>query len=248
MSARLPELLACDLDGTLIDEAGRPHAGVPEALASLVAVGVPLAVCSGRPLYAAQHRSERLGAVPRAFICYHGALVVDTATDAWLQHLTVPQPRVLAVTADALEAGLSVTLYIGDERVELPAEPKRIPALPGPVTRIILTGEPAVLDDALPSLRRRWGEGLRVERAHPSVIDVLDGRADKGAALALLAAHLQISLAGVVACGDSRSDVSLLRAAGNAVAVGDAPDQLRRVAKTVVAPDHLAAFLLSLLR
>lgn len=115
------------------------------------------------------------------------------------------------------------------------------------MTRLIFTAEPPALDAALPVLAQRWGAGLRIERAHPTVIDVLDGHADKGTALALLAAHLGIPLARVVACGDSRADLSLLQTAGTAVAVGDAPDELRRVAETVVAHDRLAAFLLSLL-
>jgi hydroxymethylpyrimidine pyrophosphatase-like HAD family hydrolase len=99
------------------------------------------------------------------------------------------------------------------------------------------------------SLRSRWGKGLRIERAYPTVIDVLDGGTDKGQAITLAAAHLGVPLARVVACGDSRADESLLRVAGTAVVVtvGEPADELRRLADVFVSPDHLGSFLRSLL-
>jgi hydroxymethylpyrimidine pyrophosphatase-like HAD family hydrolase len=81
-AARLPGLLASDLDGTLLNDAGRPHPGVVEALAALDAAGVPLALCSGRPQSSVERRGKPLGATPRVLISCHGALVVDAASGA----------------------------------------------------------------------------------------------------------------------------------------------------------------------
>jgi hydroxymethylpyrimidine pyrophosphatase-like HAD family hydrolase len=55
----------------------------------------------------------------------------------------------------------------------------------------------------------------------------------KGAALARLAALLEIPLAQTMAIGDGMNDLSMLRVAGFPVAMGTAPQALRRVASAV---------------
>ncbi|GAJ07642.1 unnamed protein product [marine sediment metagenome] len=46
----------------------------------------------------------------------------------------------------------------------------------------------------------------------------------------VLASHLGISLTEIIAIGDGPNDISLLSSAGLAIAMGDAPDELKAVA------------------
>lgn len=59
--------------------------------------------------------------------------------------------------------------------------------------------------------------------------------ASKGAALVRLAELLEVPLAQTMAIGDGLNDLSMLRVAGLGVAMGTAPQALRRVATTVTA-------------
>ena len=52
----------------------------------------------------------------------------------------------------------------------------------------------------------------------------------KGKALRALASHLGISLTEMIAIGDGHNDISLLDSVGLAIAMGDAPDELKAVA------------------
>ena len=54
-----------------------------------------------------------------------------------------------------------------------------------------------------------------------------------GKALEALAVPLGITLAEVIAIGDGVNDISLLSAAGLAVAMGNAPDEVKKVADYV---------------
>ena len=52
-------------------------------------------------------------------------------------------------------------------------------------------------------------------------------------ALRALASHLGISLTEIIAIGDGVNDISLLSSAGLAIAMGDAPDEVKAVADYV---------------
>jgi Cof subfamily protein (haloacid dehalogenase superfamily) len=71
--------------------------------------------------------------------------------------------------------------------------------------------------------------------AYPGVefTNVVSLGVSKGKALAALASHLGISMAEVMAIGDGTNDIQLLSAAGLAVAMGNAPDEVKAVADQV---------------
>jgi HAD superfamily hydrolase (TIGR01484 family) len=236
-------LLACDLDGTLLDDAGTPVRDVGAALRSLQQRGVHLTICTGRPLHAARRLAGLLPVSPDAYICYHGSLVVDVASGLWLKHLTLRPELVDLVLAECRTTGLVVTLYVGDERRELGEELDA----PDGVTRLILRGDAQTADSAAASLRSKCGRRLRVEVTMPGIVDVLHGAADKGNALLFLARRLGLHRGSIAACGDSESDITMLRAAALAIAVGDASPDVCTVADRVVPQAGLAVVLRDLL-
>jgi len=246
-SAPVRALLACDLDGTLLTASGTPAPGIVEALADLRARGARLVVCTGRPLHGAAKAVAALRADPVAYVCYHGALVIDAATGEWLRHLTIPCNAATGIVRQAQGLGLAVTLYHGDERRELsPAAcgaALELPPLVG-ITRVVLSGGPAGVAAALPALAASWGRSTRLERAGGGTVAILPAAADKGEGLRLVAAHLGVPLARVVACGDSAADESLLRTAGVSIAVGDPPDAALTDAGERVTQAGLARLLL----
>ncbi len=89
------------------------------------------------------------------------------------------------------------------------------------------------------SFRNHFDRSLRfsVARspAYPGVefINVVAPEVSKGKALTGLASHLGVSLSEVMAIGDGTNDISLLSIAGLAVAMGNAPDEVKAVAHRV---------------
>ncbi len=248
MTARPPikVLLACDLDGTLLAADGSPAPGIVTALATLEARRARLVVCTGRPLHSAAKVVALLRAEPVAYVCYHGALVVDATTGEWLRHVTIPAQTVGGVVREACKLGLSVTLYYGDERRELDSAVSagsRDPAVFADITRVVLAGDAGDVTAAFPALAASWRLTARVEPAGGGTVAVLPVSADKGEGLKLVAARFAVPLARVVACGDSAADESLLGAAAIGIAVGAAPASLRAAAQLVVGQGDLAAAL-----
>ena len=70
-------------------------------------------------------------------------------------------------------------------------------------------------------------------RWHPEFMDVTSRMADKGRGLTAIAQHLGIPLEDCAAFGDGGNDISMIRAAGVGVAMGNAGDDVKQAADFV---------------
>jgi len=247
---RQPVLVACDLDGTLLDHEAAPVPGAGEALSELVAAGALFAVVTGRPLQAARRATAALGVQPVLFACYHGALVAE-ASGRIVRHLPLPRREAEEVAGQALSAGVAVTVWDVDEPREL--EPAGAGDAPGDaVSRLVLHGEPATVARLLADLRPAWAGRLRIEPIRPGFVGVFAPSVDKGDALRFVAARLDVPPERTVACGDGAADETLLAAAAVRVAVGAVPHVLGHLPDVTVTsgtglPATLRALVLPLL-
>jgi hydroxymethylpyrimidine pyrophosphatase-like HAD family hydrolase len=228
-----PLLLACDLDGTLLDYESRPVPGAGEALAELVRAGALFAVVTGRPLQSARRATAALGVDPVVYACCHGALVAE-ADGTVARLLPVPRGPGHDVTARALTAGAAVTVWDVDEPREL-APGDDVSAEPGgSASRLVVHGDPDTVTSLLAEFREEWAGRLRVSPIRPGFLGVFAPEVDKGDALLFLAERLGVPMTRTVACGDGEADATLLAAAAVRVAVGEEPHELGHLEDVVV--------------
>ncbi len=266
-----PALVACDLDGTLLDDSGAAAPGVVEAISELRAAGVLVVICTGRTVAATRAAAARLGLSSGPAISYHGAVVVDLADGRWLQRLDLPREAVEPVVRALHGAGATLTAYVDDERwvqggpacvggagaaSAAPAEARvhadLAAALEGrPVTRIVVeagaasgpgAGARDSLADVLAGLPSRLPD-VAVSPAPGGRFEVHHAGADKRTALAALCARLGVPASGVVACGDGAVDAGMIGWAGLGIAVAEGHRAALTVADVVVARSELAAFI-----
>jgi hydroxymethylpyrimidine pyrophosphatase-like HAD family hydrolase len=253
-SGRRPDerlLLACDLDGTLLDYQAAPVPGAGEAVAELAAAGALFVVVTGRPLQSARRATATLGVEPVAFACYHGALIVE-ADGAVIRHLPVPPGPARAVAAEALAHGVGVTVWDVDEPRELDLGTGRGEGPGDAVSRLVLHGDPVVVTRLLAGLLAEWAGRLRIQQIRPGYLGVFAPTVDKGEALRLVAGRLGAPMERTVACGDGTADETLLAASAVRIAVGESPHVLAHLSGVVVTsrarlPDTLRAQVLPLL-
>jgi Cof subfamily protein (haloacid dehalogenase superfamily) len=257
-TARLfaPDLVASDLDGTLLPPSLEFLPETIAGVARLRRAGAPFVIVTGRMFKSARRMALRLGLDDGPIVCYQGALVADLATGEWVRHL----PLAAAPAADVVLVmrGLHrhVNLYVDDELyVEEDDEWARryaeyaevgmnvvddleAIAARGP-TKIVIATDPDDVTRLLPELQARWNGRLYVTRSLPHFIEVSDPRATKGAALEFLSRRLSARRERTVACGDGLNDVDMLKWAGLGVAVTEAGDQVRAAADVEVPRDRL---------
>ena len=244
-------LFAFDLDKTVVTNDYRLPERVAAAVRSLRGAGHHVTVLTGRPMGSARRFLDALE-VDGPFSVNHGAQVVGPGgvelrrtrlrsadvrliVDPWHAH---PQVEFSCVVDDRL-----LVKNPDDTRWSWAHTEQRIvarfdPTLDFDADKVVFASSTngaaiaAHVAERLPHLESYlWGDGF---------LEVIGAGADKGSALAFIAAGLGVDRADVVAFGDGLNDVSMLRWAGRAVAVGPEahPDVLAVADERIAAPEE----------
>ncbi len=255
--AKLPRLVAFDIDGTLLDSTGQLSPGTRACLEAASGLGVTIMLASGRPVAGLRHQMRRLGIPAEGVILVgsNGAQVEDAAGGQVVDRARLP--AALALPVYRVVRDLPVIAMVPDEdrlvvedallpiveheiaanglRLELVDDLSR--ARPDP-PKILVAGVPEVLTRWAPTVAAAAPEAETCFSA-PYYFEVNAPGVTKGRALIRQCARLGISPADTVAFGDNGNDIALLRAAGTGVAMGNAIPQAKAAADVVTADnDH----------
>jgi len=245
------KLLIVDVDGTLIAKDGTISAEDREALAKVRQLGIPVSLSTGRVPQACLGLINQLP-LHGYHIFFDGALVSNLeGKEVYVQPLNkmvVRQAVEFAHSNDIYLELYSATHYFVERETWATDIHRQFFDLQPTVVdftqlwnreRIIkgelMTSSPQEAAQARSfylqfnaSLRFSWAR----TPAYPGVdfINVVAPEVSKGTALVALASHLGISLSEVIAIGDGTNDIPLLSCAGLAIAMDNAPDEVKAVA------------------
>jgi Cof subfamily protein (haloacid dehalogenase superfamily) len=251
-------LLALDIDGTLLDQAGHLPTVVRDAVAWVRASGVQVVLATGRsPWYGVGSIAERLG-LRGPQLTMQGALAMDLAT-GHIERSCALHPRTyLDVLALAEELGIDPVvatptghrasrLLAGIDFVSQGPEGghfRVVPHLRDLATqhpmRVYLPTGPERHDDVRRALAHRFLGRAAVVWSDLEGVELIAYGINKGAALEWLAARRGIPLASVAAVGDAWNDIEMLRVAGRSAAMASAPDAVKEAAHLIVPPSSEA--------
>ncbi|MDR2320631.1 MAG: Cof-type HAD-IIB family hydrolase [Microbacterium sp.] len=251
-------LIATDLDGTLLDPAGRVSARTRAALDAARAAGIAVV-----PVTARQPIGLRAIAAEAGFegwaLCGNGAygIHLDTHEPLFATEIAVPVQQRIAhelgtrieglLFASVREAGEVFVAQAGYAEVATHGDHKRDPAsmgavplaevLAAPSLKLVIrhaTIAPAEIFDALGALDQ---SGFEATLSGAPFVEVMAEGVTKATGLAQLCDRLGIDRSEVLAFGDALNDVEMLRWAGRGVAMANAePEAL--AAADEVAPSN----------
>lgn len=265
-SAADVDLVVLDLDGTLIDlfHAGIPTPRVQAALAAVQAAGIPLTIGTGRTLdYIREHLQSFDLRYP--VITAHGCVIGDPQSGQIIQESAIPPDVAKRLLAWLDQSSLVTALYINDDQGKthlyqnysakstadehfhdhvfglprtLQSQFSPLLATPNahPPIKFICDNDPTAEPDQFPAIVEAFGTQLYLTRSHPRLFEGMALGVDKGSGLRKVCELLQIDPARVLAIGDNDNDIPLLKAAGHAIAMGNASPGLKAVADWVAPP------------
>lgn len=241
-----PQLVAVDIDGTLVDRTGTLPTDVKSAIGRVIAADIPVVVATGRAWLDARPVFEELELPPGQVICSNGSVWLEYPP--LIQHRMCtfdPAPvisKVLALTPNAriaveeLGTGFRLNKLFpnGDlQGAMIIQDPEQLAAKP--VTRVIVRDPDANERDFMELADSLGMHGVSYSVGWSAWLDIAPEGVNKATALAEVCAELSIDRHDVLALGDGRNDIEMLTWAGRGVAMGDAPWEVQQAADAVAA-------------
>jgi hydroxymethylpyrimidine pyrophosphatase-like HAD family hydrolase len=242
-----PRLVAFDVDGTLVDRDGRLPDAIREAVRSVLAAEVPVVLATGRAWHGTVDIFDALGLPPGPAVCSNGAVIVTYPPQQIVKAVTFDPREVIdkveefapgtLIAVEEIGVGYRLNDHFpgGDLTGEMIIEDARELGS-RPVTRIILRN-PDASDQDFVALATHLGlHGVTYFVGWSAWLDIAPDGVNKATALDEVTAELGVSAADVLAFGDGRNDIEMLRWAGRGVAIGDAPAEVQAAADAVSDP------------
>ncbi len=243
------ELIATDLDGTLLRGDDTVSGRTRGALAAAAAAGARHLVVTGRPAPRVRPLLDELGGTGLA-VCAQGAQLYDAATDRIVWSLTLDRDLAeQALGKIEAEVGQVDAAVDQDGRDGLTLiEPGYVmphPTLPAvrverreelwaePISKVLLR-HPRLTDDELATVARAVvGDLATVTMSGPGTVELQPCGVTKATGLALAAERLGLTAERTMAFGDMPNDLPMFAWAGHGVAMANAHAELRAAADEV---------------
>jgi Cof subfamily protein (haloacid dehalogenase superfamily) len=256
------ELLAVDLDGTLLDSAHRVPGRNRVALHRVHQAGVKIVLCTGRSFTETRPILDEIGLDLDAAVTAGGAILTDVATSRTIERSPIPHDDARAATKWFQQRGYAVLwLYDPDEAgfdgydiagprrhanydrwlARTPCQVRGIAHIPddgfAPV-RVTIVDEASVLTQVSAEFAARF-EGrlthnfLRVPTADAMIIEAFAWTVDKWNAVRKLCRRWRIDPRNTVAIGDDVNDLQMIRHAGLGAAVANGSRAVKDVARRI---------------
>ena len=249
------KLLVMDVDGTLVDKHGDISNEDKEAITKARQLGVQISLSTGRAGQACLKVIDQLS-LDGYHMFFDGSLVIEPRKGIEIYI----QPIDSTVAKEAIEFARQNDIYL--EFFSATHYFTEYESRFSEIRRKFFNIEPTIVDftdlwrrekftkaqliasspeetDKAQKFSAHFDGRLRFSLsqtpAYPDIdfINVIDPQVSKGKALEALTSHMGISLDEVMAIGDGTNDIPLLTVAGLAVAMGDAPDDVKAVADDV---------------
>ena len=251
MSSLPYRLCAIDLDDTLLGPDHTVSDRNAAAVRAVVAKGVVVVIASGRMHESTLRYVEQMG-LETPIISYNGAMVKNPHTGEIWMHDRIGGEVATQVLEYARDHDLQLNYYLNDhfysaaftdwakiyyERTHAPIEivPEMYDTLQGTEpTKMILIDTKEKTDSLVVPFRERFGDGLYVTKSNDEYLEMMPPLANKGVALAMVAAKFGFSASETLAFGDSYNDIPMLTWAGLSIAVGNAKPETKAAADRTV--------------
>lgn len=242
-------LVVSDVDGTLVDKEKRLTPGTRQAVQRLQAVGFGFTIISARPMSGLVPLAEELSLdVPMG--AFNGGLVFRRTGEILCRHF-VDETVARAALALAQNEPVDIWVFADDQWFATSDTGPHVPSerrasnqeplicdgfsnLLGRADKItFVCDEPAVLDALRDRIVAAHAGAATIVKSQTYYLDITASAANKGEGIARLADALGVRLDRTIAIGDQANDLAMFERAGRAIAMGNAPDDVKAQAADV---------------
>lgn len=246
------QLIALDMDGTLLNEDKMISQRTHEAVASLKAMGKRVVLATGRPIQGILKYIQELNLFDEHdyVVTFNGALVQSTKD----QKVLIDMPLNIEAYKELYEVSKSLGVHIhaltensvltpiNNPFTEIESSINGIPIVVCPVeevpdstliVKVMFIDEPEVLERAISKLPEWVKEKYSVLRSAPYFLEFLDPKVNKGFGVDAVVKTLGLEQKQVICVGDAGNDLAMIEYAQLGVAMENATAELKAAADYV---------------
>ena len=251
-------LIGLDIDGTVLTEDGQLHPRVASEIRRVRDLGHEIMPSTGRSVSMTMPVIDRLGIAPSYAVCANGAIVLRRDKEApvgWVRdRVETFDPREVLTTIHEHLKGASYAVEdeeglfrftgqfpegaLAAGRLQVEFEE----LLDAPATRVVVLSPGHAVEDFLAVVERMGLHKVSYNVGWTAWLDIAPDGVNKGTGMEYVREQLGISREHVMVIGDGRNDIDMFEWAasggGVAVAMGQAPDEVRAVSTDVTGTDH----------
>jgi Cof subfamily protein (haloacid dehalogenase superfamily) len=251
-------LVVSDVDGTLLTKDKTLTDGAKAAVRRLHDAGIGFTITSSRPVIGMRFLIEPL-AITLPVGAFNGSCIVDPQMKPIEQHLipAAAAKRSLDVLNDF---GVDIWLFTSDlwltrrpdgeyvphEKRAIRADPTIVgdftPYLEAACKIVGSSSDAPLLQRCEVAMQQALGREATAVRSQSYYLDVTPPGCDKGTFVEASAKRLGISTGAVATIGDMQNDLAMFRKSGLSIAMGNATDDVKKVATRVTASNEDEGF------
>jgi Cof subfamily protein (haloacid dehalogenase superfamily) len=242
-------LVVSDVDGTLVDKHKQVTPATVAAVHRLRASGVAFTIISARPMSGMLPIAETLG-LDADMAAFNGGIVFRRDGSV-SRHLTIAPEVARGIVAMARDAPVDTWVFAddrwyatdpngphtGSERIAANQEPVAVTDLDPLLDRAdkitFVSDDESELRRLAEHVSANFRDLATIMQSQTYYLDVTALHADKGAGLKALSDAFGVNFANIAAIGDQANDLPMLKLAGLAIAMGNAPGAVKAAAHDV---------------
>jgi hypothetical protein len=251
-------LVVSDVDGTLLTKDKTLTDAAKSAVQKLGEAGIGFTITSSRPTIGMRFLIEPLHiALPIG--AFNGSCIVDPELKPVEQHL-IPETAVRRALEVLTEFGTEIWLFTSDrwlardpdgeyvphEKRAIRADPTIVadftPYLTSACKIVGAGGDPELMQRCEIAMQEALGTQATAVRSQSYYLDITPPGVNKGTFVQTIARRLGISLDAVATIGDMQNDLAMFRTSGTSFAMGNATDDVKKVATHVTASNEDEGF------
>jgi Cof subfamily protein (haloacid dehalogenase superfamily) len=251
-------LVVSDVDGTLLTKDKILTEGTKRAVRRLEASGVGFTITSSRPTIGMRFLIEPLQ-ITLPVGAFNGSSIVDAQLNPIEQHL-IPASAVRRSIDVLDEFGVDVWLFTNEQWLARSGDGAYVP-----LEKRTIKTDPTIVPDFKPylssacklvgacadadllqrceaAMQKALGAQATAVRSQSYYLDVTPPGCDKGTFVQAIAKRLKISTDAVATVGDMQNDLAMFRTSGISIAMGNATDDVKKLATHVTTSNHDEGF------